>query len=422
MRQIWAIVKREYLTRVRTKGFVIGTILGPLLMAAVVAIPIALVKVEVREERRIAILDEEGWLYQALSQTRSFGGGSGYTLVRMSSGTGGIETALQKLKADVLAGRLYGVLVVPAHEDALEFPFYSRNVSNFVELAALHAALSAVVVESRLKGAGLDPARVHELTRGADLKPIRLTTGGGEKEEKGQTFVITYVLSLLLYTSLVVYGVSIMRSVIEEKSSRVIEVLLSSVSSFKMMAGKILGVGSVGLTQYLIWALFGAMLSAYGWQAARVWFPQRDISAFISVPLPVFFYFFLFFTTGYFMFAALYAAVGAAVNSEQESQQLQFMVSMFLVMPVMMTPLVLRSPNSTLSVTLSMFPLFSPVLMMMRVCVSPVPPAQIFLSVVISVVSTICVTWVVARIYRVGILMYGKRPTIVEVARWLRRS
>lgn len=421
MKQVWAILKREYMTRVRTKAFVIGTILGPVMLAAMVAIPLLLARVEIREEKTVVVLDERGSVFQALAQNRLFGPGTGYRLNRETPGATGFQKRLQELKSDVVAGRVYGVLVVPGSEATREFPYYARNVGDFVEINALQIALSAVVVESRLTSEGLDPTRIRDLTRPVDLKPVRLTAEG-EKEERGQTFILTYVMSLMLYTSLVVYGVSIMRSVIEEKSSRIIEVLLSSVSPFRIMAGKILGVGLVGLTQYVIWAVFGALLSLYGWQAARIWLPQRDLSDYMSLPPSVFFYFFLFFVTGYFMYASLYAAVGAAVNTEQESQQLQLFVTIFLVMPVMLTPLILRSPSSTLSVALSLFPLLSPVLMLMRVCVMSPPPSQIALAVLISAASTVVVTWLVARIYRVGILMYGKKPTVFEIVRWMRQS
>ncbi|MEW6367282.1 MAG: ABC transporter permease [Acidobacteriota bacterium] len=419
MKQIWTVLKREYLFRVKSKAFIIGTLLGPLALAAMVGVPMLLTKVEVKEERRVAVLDDGGSVASALPESAFFGKNSTYRVTRVTSDSTGRAKTLERLKGDVIAQRLHGVLIVP--EKGEEFLYLAKNVGNFVEIAALENAVSSIVVEARLKAEGLDPGRIEELTRAVNLRALRVTQEG-VREEKGQTIMLTYVMSLILYTSLLIYGVSIMRSVIEEKSTRIVEVLLSSVSPFRLMAGKILGVGSVGLTQYLIWAAFGALISAYGALVAGAFLPRQDLSSFVNIPISVLLYFLLFFVLGYFVYATLYAGIGAMVNSEDESQQVQLMVTMFLVLPIMLTPLVLKSPDSRLSVALSLFPFFSPVLMMMRVCIINVPAIQIALCVGFSLAATLLVTWVVARIYRIGILMYGKRPTLIEVVRWIRYS
>jgi ABC-2 type transport system permease protein len=231
---------------------------------------------------------------------------------------------------------------------------------------------------------------------------------------------VAYLLVLILYMTMFFYGAIIMRGVIEEKNNRVVEVVLSSLKPSQLMAGKLLGIAAVGLTQYVIWALFGLAASMYGGSLVTSFVPQASGFKMPHIPSYIFIYFILFFILGYFLYATFYAAVASMVNSEKEAQQLLMPVTMCLVVPIMLMTFVLRSPNSSFSVILSLIPFFAPILMLMRICVLLPPFSQIALSIALLVLFTAGMIWLTAKIYRVGILMYGKRPSLPEIIKWVR--
>jgi ABC-2 type transport system permease protein len=222
---------------------------------------------------------------------------------------------------------------------------------------------------------------------------------------------------------MLIYGAIVMRSVIEEKVSRVIESVISSLKPFQLMAGKIFGVGAVGLTQFLIWALAMGLLSLYGLQLAAMFAdnPEKlqDV-ALPSISLTTLGFFVLFFVLGYFLYSTLYAGIGATVNSEQEAQQFLIPVSLFIVVPIMMMTYIITNPSSQTSVIMSLIPFFAPIIMLARIVVETPPFWQIALCILLMVAAILGMIWVVGRIYRVGVLMYGKRPTLPEIIKWIR--
>jgi ABC-2 type transport system permease protein len=211
-----------------------------------------------------------------------------------------------------------------------------------------------------------------------------------------------------------------MRGVIEEKTSRVVEIVLSSMKPFQLMAGKILGIAAVGFTQYAIWTVFGVALATKGRSLASGAVPQMDMFRIPTIPPYVFFYFVVFFILGYFLYSTLFAAIGSMVNSEKEAQQLMMPVIMMLVVPLLMIMFVMRSPGSSLSVVLSLIPFFAPMLMMLRISVLLPPWPQVLGSILLLVLAILFMIWLSAKIYRVGILMYGKPPRLAEIVRWIR--
>jgi len=218
----------------------------------------------------------------------------------------------------------------------------------------------------------------------------------------------------MIYMTVIIYGVAVMRSVIEEKTSRVVEVLLSSVRPMELMAGKIIGVGAVGLTQMLIWCTCIAALGTPGFVAAKSYLKD------VQIPAPVFILFPIFFLLGYLLYAALYAAVGAMVNSDEEAQQVQWPVLLPLIACTAFASAVIRQPNGQLAFWLSLFPLTSPIIMFVRVASQMPPLWQVLLSIAILIATIYAVVFICARIYRVGILMYGKRPTLPEIIKWIK--
>jgi ABC-2 type transport system permease protein len=246
---------------------------------------------------------------------------------------------------------------------------------------------------------------------------------GGPGKRPGFSFVISYFLGFFIYISMFIYGAIVMRSVIEEKTSRVIESVISSVKPFHLMAGKIFGVGAVGLTQILIWALAMGLLSLYGLQIAAFFMsdPSQAQSAGIpTVSLVTLGFFVLFFVLGYFLYSTLYAGIGALVNSEQEAQQFLMPIGLVIAVPIIMMMYVITNPSSQTSVIMSLVPFFTPIIMLARIAVETPPVWQIIASIILMVLAILGMIWIVGRIYRVGVLMYGKRPTLPEIIKWIK--
>jgi ABC-2 type transport system permease protein len=422
MRKLWLILKREYLARVRTKGFVIGTIALPGLTIAYFAFIFAVAEGHQDRPLKIGIVDESGGL--ATSVIRNLDdklpNGQAAFEVKQTLETHGEEgSSLTRLLSEVRSGQLDAYLVIP--RDALEGKageFHIRNPGDIALVGAIRRAVSDAVIARRLDEHGIHVSNLKELVRGSDIKLVKVTKQG-ETEEQGQTLVISLVGAIVLYMTLLLYGVSTMRSVLEEKTTRIIEMLVSSASPAYLLGGKILGVAAVGLTQYLIWTVSAGLVAGYSGAMARAFRPQTEMPE-VHIPTALLVYLVVFFLEGYFLYASLYAAVGAMVSNEQDAQQAQLPVTLPIIASIVLFNLVFRDPNSTSSVVLSLIPFFAPILMLFRIALQTPPFWQIALSLVLLFLTTICVVFVAGKIYRVGILMYGKRPSLVELFRWLR--
>ncbi len=422
MKKVLSVIKREYLQIVRTKGFIIATILGPILIASFIFIPILVSVVSVGQQERIGIVDMSQTVFEALDKKLDYklkDGRRRYLLQKFQISQNP-QYWRSELNQKVLEKELSAYVYIPF--DILEVgeaEYVSQHVSDFDKLKDIHQALTNVVVEKRLLKEGLDPAKIARYIKGVKLKTIKITKRG-EEEETGGTFIISYLLVIILYMTLFFYGAAIMRGVIEEKNSRVVEIVLSSLKPFQLMVGKILGIGAVGFTQYAIWALFGFLASRYSQSLIASFVPAASSFKLPSIPAYIFIYFVIFFILGYFLYGTFYAAIGSMVNSEKEAQQLLFPVTMFLVVPVLLMMYVIRSPNSPLAISLSLVPFFAPILMLLRICILLPPFLQVGSSVLILVLTIFFMVWLTAKIYRVGILMYGKRPGFREIVKWIR--
>jgi ABC-2 type transport system permease protein len=412
--RLGAVVRREYLARVRTKAFVIATLLGPVLMASLMIVPVFAMR-SGGKLLKVAVLDESGELQAEVEETlrtARFGDKPRFDVQPAAGGT--LETREAALKKAVIEGRLDGYLHLPPDAVAsARASYYGRTVSNRMDLDLLQRRVSEVLVSRRLAGAGIDPGRVKDLTRGLDLRTVRLTEAG-EREDRGAAVLFSIVLLMILYTSILMWGQVVMTSIIEEKSSRVIEVVASGVPPTTLLAGKLLGVGGAGLTQFLVWSLslLGVSLVAAGPVAGSLALPEISPLVLVS--------FVAFFLLGFAFYASLYASIGAAVNTVQEAQNFVFPVIVPLVLGLVCFPVVLESPDGGLAVSLSLVPFLTPLLMFLRIVVLTPPAWQILLSLVLLVAAIGAVLWVASRIYRVGILMYGKKPTFPELMRWVR--
>jgi ABC-2 type transport system permease protein len=421
MRKVWLVVKREYLTRIRTKGFIFTTIGLPLFSAGLLIFTMVLATRESDHTLKIALLGDASFAKSiAAGFTEKLKNGQPlFQLVRTLDQPQSEQGARDELAGEVRRGLLDGYLVVPKgvlQGKAVEF--HTRNTSDFQALSSIRSAIDHAVISRRLSARGIQIDNLSELVRGVDLTLVKVGKGG-ESEEKGQTFIMAFAVAFVLYITLIVYGVATMRSVLEEKTTRIVEILASSARPFQLLSGKILGVAGVGFTQYLIWTIAGVLISTYGAAAAAAFRPGASVPQF-HIPLSLLIYAALFFLAGYFLYASLYAAVGAMASSEQEAQQAQMPVTLPIVAAFLLYPAVMRDPSSQLSVVVSLIPFLSPILMTFRIALQTPPFWQIALSLALSIATSVGVVYVAAKIYRVGILMYGKRPSLVELLRWLK--
>ena len=398
MSKLWAVVRREYVERVRSKAFLIGTILGPILMGGLLIIP-ALAARSGSKPLRVAVLDVSGEVQEAVVEALQKARlDDKPRFEAQGSGRGPEASREAELKKAVLARTLDGYLLLP--QDAVaacRATYYGRNVSNRMDLGLIERTVGDVLVSRRLAGAGIDPARAKELTRELNLRTIRLSEAG-EREDRGSAALLAIILMMILYTAILMWGQVVLTGVIEEKGSRVIEVLASGVPPTQLLAGKLIGAGAAGLTQFLVWALslFAVSLAAAGPPAGGVRLPEVSLLTLAA--------FVVFFLLGFAFYATLYAAVGAAVNNIQEAQSLLYPIIVPLVVGIMLFPMILESPDSPQAVLLSLVPFLTPLLMFLRIVVLTPPPWQIALSIVLNALAILAVVWVAARIYRVGIL------------------
>lgn len=426
MNKMWTAMRREYLSRVKTKGFIIGTILFPVFLGVMFVVPALMASLKSDKPKQIAVIDQTGEVLDSLSVALSDKNEAGerlYNLVPYDAHD--LEATKNTLSATVEAGGLDGYIIIPAAIfDQGVAEYYGKSVTNFGENRSMQDAISRVVTEKRIQRSGLESEKVRQLVQRVDLQTFRVNAGGKEEKDEGATFVIAYFLGFFIYMAMFIYGALVQRSVIEEKTSRVIESVISAIKPFHLMAAKIFGVGAVGLTQFMIWALVMGLLSFYGVQVASLFAPKAAVAqqGLPSISLGILFFFVLFFVLGYFLYATIYAGVGAMVNSEQEAQQMMLPISMFIIAPILLIMYVIGNPSSQASVILSLVPFFAPILMLARIVVETPPVWQILLCLALLAGTIVGLIWLVGRIYRVGVLMYGKRPTLPELMKWIRYS
>ncbi len=430
MSDILVIAKREFIERVRTKAFVIGTILGPVFMAGIMIVP-ALMASRLAKSVSITVIDAQGSLRTLVEDSLRGGGESpekepigarsrnpGNTKFVINP-PAGADVAAQReaAKQSVLKGTLDAYVVLP--KDVLsesKAEYYAKSVTDFEGIRAVDRAIEKAVFAKRIGAEGIDPARIAALTRPLDLKRMRVSDKG-EQEDRGVSFFLSLILVMMIYIGTLMWGQVVMTGVIEEKTNRVVEVIVSSTTPRNLLFGKLVGVGGAGLLQFGIWilALVGVS-AASGSMAFLSGVNLPEINPVLIAAFPIFF------LLGFFLYASLYAAIGAAVNTIQEAQNFIFPVMLPIIMAMVCWPVVMRAPDSTLSTVLSLIPFMTPILMFLRMSVLMPPVWQIALSVVLTSLTIALVIWVAARIYRVGILMYGKPPTFPEMVRWVRHG
>ena len=414
MHNIWLIAKREYLERIRTKAFLIATILIPLFMGVFVFGSGYLAN-RTKSSAHIAIVSTDASFSADLKQELQSGKNSGMRVDLLAptsaSDTDEIRANLDRNLHDN-SGDLTGYLVVtsPSQSNARAlFTYVPRSAGDISTEDTLSTAIQNVITREGLTHQGMGSTDIAAL-----MAPVKIDTS--KTGDSRAAFGAAYLLFFLMYMVIMLYGMNTARSIIEEKTSRVFEVMLSTIKPDEMLAGKILGVGAVGITQVGVWMLAAAILGSTSLATGLIGTGHSLIS-FTQI-----FFFVVYFIFGFLVYSSIAAALGAMTNSEQELQQL----NMFLVIPLafcfLMIFVIVHAPNSTLAQIVSLIPFCSPLLMNFRISLTTVPPWQIGLSFVLMSLTILAILWVASRIYRVGILMYGKKPSLPEVLRWLRYS
>ncbi len=427
MRKVLMVIRREYLQNVTKKAFWIGTLAFPLLLLLIMGLAVGAHVLNPETQKRIAFIDETGKLSAKMVEALNASDENKLSdkrpefIVEAVPLQGSIEDTRRGLEEKILDEEIHGVLVARQDLDPnAGFGLYLKSVGDEDIGRALRRALQNAVIQLRLERSQLD---VDRATLDAVVQPIELKNfevkAGGEATEKnpGVAQIGMLLFSMILYITLFMYGLSTARGIIQEKSSRVMEVLLGSMSHNQLITGKILGVAAVSLTQMLIYAgtAWAGRLSIMLKQD-----PQKFSSILELVAPERILFFLVFFVLGYFLYMSMFAIVGAVSNTEQDAQYFQFPVMMLLMIPYIMSVFFVKHPDSTAAVAASLFPPFTPMVMFMRISVLTPPFWQIALSIALMLAAIWLMFRVAAKIFRIGSLMHGKRPTIPEILRWAR--
>lgn len=427
MAKLWAIIKREYVERVRTKWFLFATIFGPIFFGAMIIIPAVLAKQSKgsAEFTNTRILDATTTgigerIAAIMSRERQPGSIPPQVMVVKPSELTQAESTATK---QVMAKQLSGYLIADGRTLGGEEARYAgRNATSLGDMERLRAAVKEALLTQRLRSAGIDSSKVRDLT----FIPLRLNSERITDKGRGGSGTVSIIfaggIAFLLYMSIVLYGQNVLRGVLEEKTTRVAEVVVSSVPAETLLAGKILGVGAVGLTQQILWVITTVMmfkarepiLAKFG--VSTMPFALPEISIGLALLL------LLFFILGFIFYSSLYAAVGASVNTEQEAQQaVQPMLILLVATAIFINPILLN-PTSRLAQVMSLLPFSAPIIMPLRLALGSVPWYELAGSLVGVLLACLAATWFAARVYRVGLLMYGKRATLGEMIKWVSYS
>lgn len=443
MKNILLILQREYLTRVRKKSFIIMTLLGPILIGAMYGIVIWAAMSSI-DTKNIQVVDDSGLFTNKFSSSQSFK----YQFVNEK-----IETAKQKLKGSSIDALVY----IPNNilENTKGVRIFSEKGVPLELQSTVERSIEQEIESIKLTEAGITRKVLEDAKMKISSETINLSEKGEKQSSSAAATGIGFALSFLIYIAVFIYGAQVMRGIMEEKTSRIVEIIISSVKPFELMMGKILGVAMVGLTQFLLWIIlsFGVLtiggnlvkdkiastqetlqesqLKNMPREAQEMAKQQMKENSASNIAMPAVFKaletlpvatilisFIFYFLGGYLLYSALFGAIGSAVDSETDTQQFMLPITIPIIISFMLSQFVMRDPNGSLAFWASMIPFSSPIIMMVRIPFG-VPIWQIVLSISLLIVGFIFTTWIASRIYRVGILMYGKKVTWKEMSKWL---
>ena len=406
------VARWEFIERVKTKSFIIGLFITPAIMALFTVVPALLSSsIAKKEQVHISVYDGTGVLGDSLRAAiaRSFTLPDGRPMFAITAI--GKETAYtdvkQRADSDILSETKEAAVLIPADAlTSLRIEYRAKNVSDIENISRMERTVSDVIASYRLTHAGLDPKKVGELNRRAELTTVRVTPEGERQSGFLESFGISYVFIIMLMIMILSSGQMLVRSMVEEKSNRIVEVLVSSCSPSDLMFGKIIGLSMLGLVQVALWVLMGVAFVLF---AAITGLPLENLWLMVI-------YFFL----GFLLYAGIFVALGCLASTEQEAQQMTGYLSIFLTLPLVVAMIATQNPNSPILVGLSFIPLLTPSMMILRLPILTPPLWQIVVSIAGLLLSIAFTVWAAAKIFRIGILLTGKRPKLGEIIRWIK--
>ncbi|HQU73189.1 MAG TPA: ABC transporter permease [Calditrichia bacterium] len=417
MHKIWKLIKREVMTKLLTRGFLIGTLLGPILISGFYFLPAYFATVGGDSPSVVRLVDGSGLIapqVESLFGDTLDNGQRQFIITPLSEADYRANPDFPG--EEIEAGKTDIALIIP--ENLLaggQITYLAESISNGGLIRLIRSRIQQAVNLRRMEDAGLDPGQVASLTLPISMKTLRVTKGETEESSMSTAFPTAFIFLMLLYMTILLYGAQVLRGVVEEKTSRILEVLLSSTNSFQLMMGKLFGVGALGLIQYVAWIVL-----AWG-GIFLLGNTTPEVLKNVHLSPEIFVYFVIFFLLGYFQFSALYAAVGAMCTSQDDAQALSGPVTILVVLPFIISiSLGMNNPDADLAKTFSMLPFFAPMMMFLRIELSNPALWEIGLAIAINLVAIVAIVWLAARIYRVGVLIYGKRPTFREILKWIR--
>lgn len=419
MHKVWAVIRREFVERVRTKWFWISAILGPVLFAGIIVFQI--MQSVGGAVRNIAVVDSTTTGYG----TRVVAGLGASRLIRATrvvAGPGVVDSLTRLVETKQLNGFL---LLSDALTETGKAEYRASNLS-LQTIEELQRALNRLIVKVRLEDRGVNPAVVDwAQSLRVTLDQKKISRGRTTTESAGESFVMAWVMAILLFMAILLYGVNVMSSVLEEKTTRIVEVLVSSLRPFQLMLGKVVGAGAVSFFQFVIWGVSARLLIGLRVPIARALgadTASAQTMVLPHVPFATLAVFMAFFLGGFLLYSAMFAAVGAMSSNEQEARQAQQPVTYLLMISYLSIIGLTNDPSSTFAKTLSVVPFTSPIATPVRWTAGSMGTGELMASLAMLAVAIVGVTWVASRIYRVGILMTGKRPTMKELVRWVRTA
>ena len=404
MNKILLIIQREYVTRVRKKSFIVVTLLVPTLIASLFAVIAYIAKDKDQTMHVVNVIDNTGDFINKFQDGK---------YIKFTYSNRPLDVEKKELKND------NDLVLNISNNKKDNVELFAKKKTTLTLSDDIQRQMNDIAAGASLVKAGIDTAKLHQVKSNITIKTSEITATGEQSANLGPAYALSFTGAILIYMSLFIYGAQVMRGVIEEKTSRIIEVIVSSVKPFQLMAGKIIGVGLVGLTQFVIWIGLSTAISYYlgikGGMGGQMTVFIHSLGANAAYELSCFVFYWI---TGFLLYSALFAAVGSAVDSETETQQFMFPITLPLLFTyILCVSYLFTVPDSPLAVWLSIIPFTAPVAMMMRLPFSPAP-WQVATSMALMVVGFIFTTYVAARIYRVGILMYGKKANFKELAKW----
>ena len=430
MGKTFVVFKREYLERVRSKWFIVATILGPVFLGAITILPLALAAKTKTSSMLsdVVIIDATGTDLGARVQRSLASNTPGAPEPRLRVvGYDAIAAEEERALREVMQREALGYLVLDgATTSGREMRYAGRNATALIDMGSIQRIVRQSLLNQRLEGEGINPERVASLTNvRLESRTEKITDRGKEAASGLASFFFGYGIALVLYMMIAIYGQSIMRGVLEEKTTRVAEVVISSIKPDVLLAGKILGSGMVAITQVVAWLVMSMLVFQLRAPIAAAFGAPEGVAAAVTIPSVeplVGVALLLFFILGFIFYAALFGAIGSMVSNQEDIQQASMPVMLLLISSIIFMQPILLDPSSTLAVTMSVLPFSAPLMMPLRMALIAVPWYEIVAALVSVAIGCWIAIWISARIYRVGLLMYGKRPSLRELARWIRMA